>query len=297
MDERLKEILSRALSFERANPYGLGWRLDDVGAWWADVKKLMMMGLVRRGYTSSNAKHFNIAVPYNKIEEIIREQEKPEPGTRVQIPEDIFDTIVGREDIKWFLMRSLGSERHHVMLVGPPSTAKTLFLLEIARIGGAEYVLGHSTTSPGLHDQFFDSEPRYVVIDEVERMRGRDQAALLSLMETGMVKDTKSGKRREIELLTNVYAACNRPGKLPSEIRSRFEELHIPEYTEEEFLEVVTLTLERREDTEGDLAGYIAARTLELGGDVRTAIRLARLSKSRGDVDKAVEIMKKYGGT
>jgi len=64
------------------------------------------------------------------------------------VPTDLFSVIVGFEDVKAVVRRSLEAERPvHVLLVGPPSTAKSLFLMELSRLPNARYALGGGRSS------------------------------------------------------------------------------------------------------------------------------------------------------
>ena len=54
-------------------------------------------------------------------------------------------------------------------------------------------------------------------------------------------------------------------------------------------------TLTKREGLDHDLAEYIAKRLMFETRDVREAVRLARLCKSREEVDEVLEAMLCYG--
>ncbi|MFH8108089.1 MAG: hypothetical protein QXJ25_03640 [Candidatus Aenigmatarchaeota archaeon] len=214
----------------------------------------------------------------------------------VEIPEDIFDTVIGYDDVKKLFLMSLKAEKPtHILLVGPPASAKTVMLLEISRLKDAFYVLGGSTTKVGLIDQLFDLRPKYVLLDEADKMDKEDYTALLSLMETGIVKEVKHDKTREIILPAKVYAACNNEKYLPPEILSRFQfRLHFKPYTKEEFIEVSKRVLIMREGLDEELATYISERVAELTRDVRESIGIARLAKTKDEVDFLLNLKRKY---
>ena len=50
-----------------------------------------------------------------------------------QQSEDFFNEIVGYVDIKKLLMRCIQSDSMHVILDGPPASAKSLFLYEMQK--------------------------------------------------------------------------------------------------------------------------------------------------------------------
>ena len=212
-----------------------------------------------------------------------------------EIPEDIFDTVIGYEDVKKLFLMSLQAEKPtHILLVGPPASAKTVMLLEISRLKDAFYLLGGSTTKVGLIDQLFNLRPKYVLLDEADKMSREDYTALLSLMETGIIKETKHDKARETILPARVYAACNVKKYLPPEILSRFQFiLHFKPYTKEEFIEVSRRVLTMREGVDEELAIYISNRVAELSRNVRESIGIARLAKTKSEVDFLLNLKRK----
>lgn len=59
----------------------------------------------------------------------------------------------------------------HILLVGPPGTAKTMFLSDISRRYKESYfVVGSNTTKAGFLNVLFEHSPMLVLIDELEKM-------------------------------------------------------------------------------------------------------------------------------
>jgi len=270
---------------ENPKPY---WQWSDIPIPWHVVRKLMLSGLVERP-----AKKWYILKDREAVKRALEEYETLQKmevkGAReriAEIPDDLFDVIVGYEDVKKLFFMSLKAEKPtHILMVGPPASSKTVFLLEIARLKGAFYLLGGATTKVGLIDQLFDLRPNYVLLDEIDKMNKEDYTALLSLMETGIVKETKHGKAREMMLPARVYAACNMEEHLPPELLSRFQfKLHFKPYTKDQ-----------REGVDEELADYISEKIVSLSRDVRDCIGIARLSNTKEDVDFLVKVKKKYG--
>jgi holliday junction DNA helicase RuvB len=228
--------------------------------------------------------------------------EKPEtidktfPETQ-EIPNDLFDAVIGYEEAKDLFIRSLRSERPvHILLVGPPASAKTVFLLEIQRLSGSTYALGGSSSKAGLADLLFNRRPEFLLIDEIDKMNDEDYSVLLSLCENGIVAETKFGKLRETKLNTRVYAAANNIESIPIEVQSRFLVLKFPRYLPEQYREVVRNVLIKREKVEPSVADYIAERVskgLETI-DVRDSIKVSRLASSKEDIDRVLESISKY---
>jgi MoxR-like ATPase len=74
----------------------------------------------------------------------------------------------------------------------PPASAKTMFLDSLSKLKSSYFVDGASTTKSGLIDCLFLNNPKYLLIDEIDKMSAKDQAMLLNLMETGIVSETKA---------------------------------------------------------------------------------------------------------
>ena len=151
-----------------------------------------------------------------------------------------FEEIVGHNDIKQIFVKAILSKKPvHLLLLGSPGSAKTMFLTEIMRSFKESYfVVGSSTTKAGLVNQLFERRPKFLLIDELEKMSVTDQTALLHLMETGIISETKINKTRQMELTTWVFATANSCQKIIEPLLSRFAIMEIPEYTFEEFTEI-----------------------------------------------------------
>ena len=84
-----------------------------------------------------------------------------------------------------------------------------------------------------------------------------DQTALLHLMESGIISETKFNKTRQMELTSWVFATANSCNKIIEPLLSRFAILEIPEYTREEFTEIALVRL-KKENIDESLAMVIA---------------------------------------
>jgi hypothetical protein len=73
------------------------------------------------------------------------------------------------------IVRSLTSEEPvHILLVGPPGQAKTLFLKYILETTGEKktfFTVGGNASKSGLIDVLFDLQPKYLLIDEIEHLK------------------------------------------------------------------------------------------------------------------------------
>ena len=58
------------------------------------------------------------------------------------------------------------------------------------------FVDGGNTTKAGMVDYLFENRPKYLLIDEIDKMPAKDQTFLSNLMETGILTETKHKKTR-----------------------------------------------------------------------------------------------------
>jgi Holliday junction DNA helicase RuvB len=211
-------------------------------------------------------------------------------------PEPLFESIVGYSDIKRLFQLSLSSEKPvHMLLVGPPASAKTLFMVECMRLERSYFTLGSHSTKSGMIDYLFDKRPRYLIVDEIEHMSMKDQTALLSLMETGILAETKFQKTRNTHLKTWVFATSNATDRMLTPLLSRFVVLHFKQYSFGSFQEVCAHIL-GREGVIPDVAIAIAEAvwTKLKSKDIRDCIKIGRLAKTKEDVEWIAQTLRTY---
>ena len=200
---------------------------------------------------------------------------------------NLFESIIGYDDIKKIFKMSLSSDRAvHILLVGPPASAKTLFMLEFLKLEESYFTLGSHSTKAGMIDYLFDFRPRYLLVDEIEHMPYKDQTSLLSIMETGIITETKSQKTRSTQLKTWIFATCNNKEKLLSPLLSRFIIFHLKPYNLSKFIEVSNGILIKN-DVPFDVANEISHVVWNKlkSRDIRDCIKIARLAKTIEDVE------------
>lgn len=275
------------------------WNWEDVGVPPHKIRQLVEAGIASVVFSSRSTTEYAL-VGRDIVDEVLSQLEVPSQTTleelppQQQIPEDLFSVIAGYDDLKEFLKRVIKAKRFHVLFVGPPASAKTVFLLELARLPGAFYCLGSATTKAGLADVLFEQRPDVLLADEIDKFQTKDLAVLLSLAETGIIRETKVGKQREARLDTNIFAAANSTRGMPKELLSRFRVLHLSEYTKDEFIQAAKKVLTEREKVAPELAAYIAEKTWGISRDIREAVRTAKICRTVEDVDRDVEFMRKY---
>jgi MoxR-like ATPase len=211
----------------------------------------------------------------------------------------LFDDIFGFEDVKSLFGMAIKAERPvHLLLCGPPSSGKSLFMNALTRLERSFYAVGSSSTKSGIFDYLFEYRPRYFIIDELEKMNKRDQASLLNLMESGILSELKHNQKRSTQLKTWVFASCNGTDKLLPPLLTKFRDIHFKPYTEEEFIEIVVNVLDRDEGVNRDIALLIADGVYNRlkNTNIRECVRIARLAKNdSAQVNRIIDTFAKYG--
>ena len=65
--------------------------------------------------------------------------------------------------------------------------AKSLFLEAPSQLPGAQYALGRASSRAGFADFLTIFQPRFLIIDELGKMKREDFSVLLSLIQSGVV--------------------------------------------------------------------------------------------------------------
>lgn len=303
MKEKDIELLKRIAEVEDSlDPESLagklGWRSRDVGAWPGNLTKLRMEGFIEDVYESNSYHGYRLT---QKARAMLltgepSPAEMPQDG-KLEVPADIFEDIIGHEEVKELLSACLVAEKPvHVLLTGPPALAKTLFLWDIERIGGekAVWLVGSAISKAGLWDLVADRQPKVLLIDELDKVNAADTAALLSIMEGGRLVRAKKGRELDTRVDIRVVAATNIESRLSPELRSRFAIRRLSVYSPLEYIRVVKGVLVHREGVAMEIAEEIAQRLNGRSQDVRDAVRVARLVSSLG-VNRAIELLLPQG--
>jgi MoxR-like ATPase len=216
----------------------------------------------------------------------------------------MFDDIVGYEGIKRTFLRSLGSQEPvHILLVGPPGQAKTLFhecILETFGEKKAFFTLGGNASKSGLIEVLFDIQPKYLLVDEIEHLKPEYQTTVLSLMETGILTQTMHSKVRQIHLKTWVFATSNGTKKLSEPLFSRFRVMYLKRYEFSQFYETAVKKL-LDEGLDKKAADEIAISVWEQlpNPNIRNCVQIGPLVKNEPDIEMAIadeiQNFKEYG--
>jgi Holliday junction DNA helicase RuvB len=213
--------------------------------------------------------------------------------------EKLFHSIVGYSDLKRLFMKSIVSkEPVHILLTGPPASSKSLFLSQLLEeLDNAYFIDAVGASGPGMMDYMFSNDIKYLLIDEIDKMKKNDQAALLNVMEAGILSETKlKGKTRFKKMDLWIFATSNSAEKISMPLRSRFMELHLNEYSYEEFIEICRrlLGLKYHLPTErSDRIAYLVWNTMK-SKDIRDVLKIGKLSNTMSDVEWLVDLQMKY---
>ncbi len=103
-------------------------------------------------------------------------------------------------------------------------------------------------------------------------------------MESGHIK---------VDQMRKVFAACNEISRLSRPLQSRFRRIHLPSYTEEQFLEVSVKVLPKLK-----IAHVIGKAVWSQKGDIRDVISIGKLVRKIDgpeEVEQIINTMSKYG--
>jgi len=276
------------------------WEFHAVGATRDDVKRLVDQGYV---CVSTRDRTITKYMLTEKGRTIVWAESMERQFEAVSVSEvtEALELIVGFDDIKLTLAEALASRRKiNFMLEGPPACAKSVILDGIRSIVPSSYqAFGSRTSAAGLSEVLFELHPNVLLLDEADKMRHDVYSVLLGLMEKGEILETKSGKTRGIILETTVIAACNSSKKMSPEFLSRFAfHPHFPEYSRDEFIDVVIGMLARREGCPEDIARTIGIKVYDMGlGDVRKARGVWQIMRepTEAEVERVIQMNIKYG--
>jgi Holliday junction DNA helicase RuvB len=302
MDEKPEYFgyLSAALEFEEE--FNLPWEWDRVSIPPNAMAVLITRGIVRKISRRGRVLADRQAVK-DALAEAIKKKEEKEKVKAKPIPKDLFAPIIGYEEIKQAFRFVLENPdpRFSILLVGPPASAKSLFMYEIEQLDGAILITGGTTTGPGIEDELIDRAMKgyainYIIIDEFDGLKTPDYFTIRELQERGRLITTKSRKRHHIQIDAPVFAACNDTKRIPQANLSRFWKggFTFEPYTHEEFLKV-SRGLLKREGVKEDIALKIAQEVWRISKDIRDVVRLGRVAAiDPSKLDLWLNVMRKY---
>jgi hypothetical protein len=196
----------------------VSWRWSEVGVPATRIRMLLNAGLVSVIFSTNSTTCYSLVGRAVIKEALSVSADIPVvTASGLDLPDDLFECIIGYEDIKDEIRFTLKeNKRNHYLLIGPPATAKSLFLMEIGHLRGAYAVIGSRVSGAGLNEVLFNYRPRLLLLDEIDKIPMDVIAALLSVMENGETLETKYKRERRLKLDLNVLAAGNSDKNIPS---------------------------------------------------------------------------------
>jgi replication-associated recombination protein RarA len=207
--------------------------------------------------------------------------------------DNLFENIIGYDNVKRLFRMALESNDHtttSILLSGPPASAKTLLLQSLMRLQHSYFIDCSNATKSGMVDYIFDHKPKYLLLDELDKLSTKDQTFLLNLMETGIVSEIKYRKTRSMEIKTSVFATSNNVEKIISPLQSRFFIVHLEPYTYEQFYEITVRVLTSdQHSVDEEIANATADAVWNTSRNIRDCVRVAKMAKSVEDVKWLVD--------
>jgi replication-associated recombination protein RarA len=114
---------------------------------------------------------------FKKIDAVFGDDEQ-----KLTPEEKFFSDVVGYSDIKKLLLKCVVSrEPVSIVLTGPPSSSKTVFLLEMLEdLDDTYFIDAIGASGAGMTEHLFSNNTKYLLIDEIDKMKKNDQATLLN---------------------------------------------------------------------------------------------------------------------
>lgn len=240
-------------------------------------------------------------IPSNSI----FKEEQDQTKTIEQRALEFFSDIIGLKQVKINVYRALISEGKglNVLLLGAPSTAKTMILEIIERKCNnvIYYDASSGSTRAGLVELLrLNPKAKIVLVDEIMQLKSTELGIFRSLLgNSRRINITQKSRPLDIRMSTQlkVIATTNNGQKLSTDLplKSRFQIYLIKPYDNEEFVEVMKFSLERENIANGDLALELSYAFLKYNIKIiRKALNIAALIHKDDDINTIADIIENY---
>jgi Holliday junction DNA helicase RuvB len=162
--ELLCEIARFEASVDFEKDYRIGWSWRHVKIWPATLNRLFKEGYIENVFRSNSYTGYRLTELGKSLALNLPEAAQKPQNQKLELADNLFEDIIGHEDIKELLMASLLAERPvHVLLTGPPALAKTLFLWDIERACGEKAIWwwGRPLLKPACGTWWLNASRRY----------------------------------------------------------------------------------------------------------------------------------------
>lgn len=213
----------------------------------------------------------------------------------VKREDNLFENIYGCDAIKKLFRMALESnDTCSILLTGPPASAKTLFLQSLMKLKDSHFVDCSNASKSGIVDYIFENKPKYLLLDELDKLSRKDQTFLLNLIETGIVSETKYRRTRKMGIRSFVFATSNNVEKIIEPLQSRFFIVKLQDYTYDQFYEItIRLLTSNQHNVDEGIARAATAAVWSTSRNIRDSIKIASMARSSEDIDWLVNTFQK----
>lgn len=208
---------------------------------------------------------------------------------------DVFADVYGHQGAKLILRNALRNGKSHILMVGPPGSGKSAFLMSLERnLPGVEYWDSKALNASKLQE-ILASNPPILLLDEFDRLSMECYDVLSIPMEHGRIQKGTSREEYDKRIDTQILASANPTDRIPGNIRSRVKEIHFEQYSKSEYMEVCQRMLVDTCDwvetpTQAREVANIAYQVTE-STDPRHPRDIANLADSFDEVDKVAKAL------
>lgn len=208
----------------------------------------------------------------------------------------IFSQMIGHGGAKVIMRSALRAGDVDILLEGPPASGKSVALMAIEdAVPGTMYADAAGFTEREMRDTFAE-DPSILLLDEIDAAKNDAYEAMSMPMEQNRVTKNTNHESYDIEVHTQVFAACNSAGDLPAHTADRFRTISFEEYTYDEYEDVCAILLQDEADwvtNEEDARDVAAAVHDAIGSksprDARDAAKLAGRKERVATIARALE--------
>jgi len=287
-------------------PQDIVFQYGDVGVHWGTLMKLAKKHLIDIKWTSNSGAHYYVP-DITKLQEYIelaQQQQQTQVPQPLQEPQPLkdpdFSDIVGHKEAKEMITFALNALKTkgtpvHILLIGPPASAKSMFLEAFVAAGG-RYVSMVSATKAGVRDALTSSIPPYLCVDEIDKAGREDVEIFLELLQRGTITITMSNKTTTVDASKlMVIATANDETKLIAPLQSRFIIIKTRELNTEEKVQLTKQLL----DTYKIQTTMNPEEIVQYLGDLWNPRKLEQICKLAGvsDMKRIIELAKSVSPT
>lgn len=212
------------------------------------------------------------------------------------IPDDLLDSLIGYDELKFEILDTLRSGvRNHMLFEGPPGSGKTLIMMLLEGLPGA-VTIGPDTTISGLR-ALFERGPKLVLVNELEKFKNPEVIdVMLDWLDWGRwvitIKDRQEVLYNDATFFFAINDARYIRGKSAAPFLTRVDRFYLDEYSRSDFEDVVVSILTSRYNRGKALSQYIAEVSWDhFGNNIRQAVRIGALCHTKDRVRRKINAM------